>query len=152
MLALSAALRSQTAEFVADHTGGARSVFYATLAHAVNAPVAIDVVTQKATLSLRGELTVSYADGRVDVIAERQAPSGGRAYWGVSHELLIRDFYAQLGREAAFWISPREAAKSLRIVQDVYRQTYPVAVANGSARTMVDRVDTAGRLLHETVT
>lgn len=115
-----------TAEFVADHAGGARSVFYATLAHAVNAPVAIDVVTEQATLSLRGDLTVSHSDGRVEVIRERQAPSDGRAYWGVSHEILIRDFYSQLDRPEPFWISPREAAKSLRIVQDVYRQSYPL--------------------------
>ena len=53
-----------TAEFVAQHASGARSVFYATLAHAVNAPVTIDLVTPKAALSLRGNLTVTYADGR----------------------------------------------------------------------------------------
>ena len=51
------------------------------------------MITDKATLTLRGDLTVGYHDGRVKVIAERQAPSGGRAYWGVSHEILIRDFY-----------------------------------------------------------
>lgn len=141
-----------TAEFVADHAGGVRSVFYATLANAVNAPVSIDVVTEKATLSLRGELTVSHADGRMDVIAERQAPSGGRAYWGVSHELLIRDFYAQLDRPEPFWISPREAAKSLRIVQDVYRQTYPATPGTGSPQGRFDQVDTPSRLLHEAVT
>jgi UDP-N-acetyl-2-amino-2-deoxyglucuronate dehydrogenase len=112
-----------TADFVAEHTSGARSVFYATLAHAANAPVTIDVVTERATLSLRGDLTVSYADGRTEVVAERKAPSGGRAYWGVSHELLIRDFYARLDDDDPFWISPEEADKSLRIVQDVYRQS-----------------------------
>jgi predicted dehydrogenase len=114
-----------TAEFLADHAGGARSVFYATLAHAVNAPVTIEVITEQATLSLRGELTVSYTDGRVQVVAERQAPSGGRTYWGVSHEILIRDFYDRLEDPEPFWISPREAAKSLAIVQDIYRQSYP---------------------------
>jgi predicted dehydrogenase len=112
-----------TAEFVAEHVGGAHSVFYGTLAHAVNAPVAIEVVTERATLSLRGDLTVTYADGRIDVIPERQAPSGGRTYWGVSHEILIRDFYAQLYNTEPFWISPREAAKSLKIVQDIYLQS-----------------------------
>jgi len=137
-----------TAEFVAEHAGGARSVFYATLAHAVNAPVTIDVVTEKATLSLRGDLTVSYSDGRVEVVAERQAPSGGRAYWGVSHELLIRDFYARLDDPEPFWISPREAAKSLRIVQDIYRQSYPDGSANPHARTASDRGDTARTPLH----
>jgi hypothetical protein len=43
----------------------------------------------------------------------------------VSHELLIRDFYHRLGDPEPFWISPREAAKSLAIVQDVYAQSFP---------------------------
>ncbi|MFJ4027446.1 Gfo/Idh/MocA family protein [Paenarthrobacter sp. NPDC089989] len=114
-----------TADFVAEHENGARSVFFATLANPVNAPVTLDVVTENGTLSLRGELTVTYADGRVDVIPERTLESGGRAYWGVSHELLIRDFYAKLDHPEPFWISPAEAAKSLRIVKDIYAQSYP---------------------------
>lgn len=114
-----------TAEFVAEHSGGARSVFYATLAHAANAPVTLDIITERATLALRGDLTVTHQDGRVQVVPERVAESGGRAYWGVSHELLIADFYARLGEDAAFWIDPSEAAKSLRIVKEIYRQSYP---------------------------
>jgi predicted dehydrogenase len=114
-----------TAEFVAEHVNGARSVFYATLANAVNAPVSLDIVTEKATLSLRGDLTVTYDDGTVDVIPERVAATGGRSYWGVSHELLIKDFYTGLEDEGPFWISPAEAGKSLRIVKDIYAQSYP---------------------------
>ena len=114
-----------TAEFVAEHVNGARSVFYATLANAVNAPVTLDIVTEKATLSLRGDLTVTHADGTVDVIPERVAETGGRSYWGVSHELLIADFYARLGDSEKFWINPAEAGKSLRIIKDIYAQSYP---------------------------
>ena len=113
-----------TAEMVLEHVNGARSVFYATLANTVNAPVTLDIVTEQATLSLRGDLTVSYADGRVEVVPERRAASGGRSYWGVSHELLIRDFYDRLGDPEPFWISPAEAAKSLAIVKDVYAQSF----------------------------
>ncbi|MFE4833060.1 Gfo/Idh/MocA family protein [Arthrobacter sp. NPDC056691] len=114
-----------TAEFAAEHESGARSVFYATLANAVNAPVTLDIITEAATLSLRGDLTVSYADGSVEVIPERVLETGGRSYWGVSHELLIKDFYATLDDPAPFWISPAEAAKSLRIVKEIYAQSYP---------------------------
>lgn len=121
-----------TTEFVAEHANGARSAFYATLANATNAPVTLDIVTEKATLSLRGDLTVTYADGRVDVISERQAGSGGRAYWGASHELLIADFYAKLADPEPFWINPAEAEKSLRIVKDVYAQSYPDRVTEVS--------------------
>jgi UDP-N-acetyl-2-amino-2-deoxyglucuronate dehydrogenase len=114
-----------TAEMVLDHANGARSVFYATVANTENAPVTLDITTEQATLSLRGDLTVSFADGRVEVVPERRAASGGRSYWGVSHELLIRDFYDRLGDPEPFWISPQEAAKSLAIVKDVYAQSYP---------------------------
>ncbi|GAA1837807.1 Gfo/Idh/MocA family protein [Microlunatus capsulatus] len=114
-----------TAEIALQHASGARSVFYATLAHAANAPVTLDVVTEGATLSLRGDLTIAHADGRTETVQERTAASGGRSYWGVSHELLLADFYARLGDPEPFWISPREALKSLRIVKDVYRQSYP---------------------------
>jgi UDP-N-acetyl-2-amino-2-deoxyglucuronate dehydrogenase len=118
-----------TAEFVLEHQGGARSVFYATNANVINAPVSLDVVTEAATLNLRGDLTVNYSDGRIEIVPERKAPTGGRAYWGASHDLLIRDFYNRLDEDAPFWISPREADKSLRIVKRIYQQTYPDATA-----------------------
>jgi UDP-N-acetyl-2-amino-2-deoxyglucuronate dehydrogenase len=118
-----------TAEFVLEHQGGARSVFYATLANVTNAPVTVDIVTERATLHLRGDLVVSYSDGRSERVSERKAPSGGRAYWGVSHKSLIQDFYTRLDEDEPFWISPREAEKSLRIVKGVYQQTYPKATA-----------------------
>lgn len=114
-----------TAEFVAGHGNGARSVFYATLANAHNAPVTLEVVTERAVLSLRGDLTVTHADGRVDVVPERTSASGGRDYWGVSHGLLISDFYDRLDEPGPFWIDPTEAWKSLAIVKDLYRQSLP---------------------------
>lgn len=112
-----------TAELVLDHAGGVRSVLYATLANAVNSPVMVEVMTDAATLTMRGDLTVTYTDGRVEVVRERQAASGGRAYWGLSHQLLIQDFYDRLGEPGPFWIDPAEAAKSLRILKSVYAQS-----------------------------
>lgn len=114
-----------TAELTLTHENGARSVFYATLANAVNAPVTLDIVAERGTLSLRGDLTVTHADGRVEVFTEREAAAGGRAYWGISHELLIQDFYRQLDHDGPFWIDPVEAQKTLDMIQDVYDQSYP---------------------------
>ncbi|WP_449373420.1 Gfo/Idh/MocA family protein [Arthrobacter psychrolactophilus] len=114
-----------TAEIVLTHDNGVRSVFYATLANSVNAPITVDIVAEKATLQLRGDLLITHDDGRVEVIEERRAASGGRDYWGVSHQLYIADFYAQLGQEGSFWIDPAEALKTLRIIKDVYAQSYP---------------------------
>jgi UDP-N-acetyl-2-amino-2-deoxyglucuronate dehydrogenase len=118
-----------TAEMILTHANGARSVFYATLAHASNAPVDIEIVTEKATLHLRGDLTITHQDGAVHTVAEAATATGERAYWGVSHELLIQDFYAGLASGKAFWIDPVEARKSFDIIQDVYDQSYPQRAA-----------------------
>jgi UDP-N-acetyl-2-amino-2-deoxyglucuronate dehydrogenase len=109
-----------TAEMMLTHTGGARTVFYATVANVMNAPVMIEINTEAATLHLCGDLTVTYADGRSETVAERLVGSTGKDYWGVSHSLLIDDFYAHLGDAQPFWIGPDEAAKSLEIVQGLY--------------------------------
>jgi UDP-N-acetyl-2-amino-2-deoxyglucuronate dehydrogenase len=109
-----------TAQIVLDHVGGVRSVFFATNANATDSAVTLEVVTEEADLFIRGDLTVRHSDGRVEVVQERHAASGGRAYWGVSHTQLIADFYARLADPEPFWISPREAMKSLAILAKVY--------------------------------
>lgn len=112
-----------TAELLMTHDSGARSVVFGSLTNVVHSPVTIDITAERGTLSIRGDLTTTHADGRVTTVRERRAPSDGRAYWGASHEVLIRDFYARLGENEPFWISPREAMRSLRILTDVYAQS-----------------------------
>src|SRR4029453_5211732 len=78
---------------------------------------------EEATLYVRGDLTITYADGRVETVPERVAGSSGRAYWGVSHQLLIRDFYDRLADDEPFWISPAEGVKSLRVIGELYARS-----------------------------
>jgi UDP-N-acetyl-2-amino-2-deoxyglucuronate dehydrogenase len=108
------------AALVLDHIGGARSILVATNANVVDSPVTLEIDTERATFLVRDDLTVRHADGRVEVVPERRAASSGRGYWGVSHQLLIADFYDRLEDTQAFWLSPREAAKSQRIIEQAY--------------------------------
>ena len=112
-----------TAHALLDHAGGARSVVFATVTNVVDSPVTIEITAEHATLLIRGDLTVSYLDGRTEVVAERRAASGGRAYWGASHDLLIADFYRTLRDPEPFWIGPREGTRSLRLIQQIYDQS-----------------------------
>ncbi|GAA0512188.1 dehydrogenase [Paractinoplanes deccanensis] len=111
-----------TVTAVLDHAGGARSVFFATVANAVDSPVTIEITTERAVLTIRGDLTIRHADGRVEVITERRADGGGRDYWGASHELLIADFYRSLRAGEPFPIDLEEGMTSLRLVDEIYRQ------------------------------
>lgn len=114
-----------TAELLLHHPGGVTTSFYATLTAPQHRPVEIELDCEKAYVSLRGGteggLTIRWADGRVDTVGERSVTSGGRSYWGVSHELLIRDFYERLEEPEPFWIGPREAMASMEILTEAYR-------------------------------
>lgn len=109
-----------TATLVLDHVGGARSVVFATVANAVDAPVTVELTAEHATALLHQDLTVRWHDGRTEIVREDSVQTSGRAYWGSSHARLIADFYARLRDPEPFWIGPREALASLTIIADLY--------------------------------
>ena len=109
-----------TAEMLLTHASGLKTAFYATLTAPQHRPVEFELDCENAYVSLRNGLAVTWKDGRVDTYEERKVPSGGRSYWGVSHELLIRDFYARVDEPEPFWIGPDEAMKSLKILKKTY--------------------------------
>ena len=110
-----------TATLVLDHVDGARSVFFATVANAVDAPVTLELTAEHATASLNQDLTVRWHDdGRTETVREESVQTPGRAYWGSSHARLIADFYTRLADPEPFWIGPKEALASLTIIDDLY--------------------------------
>ena len=50
----------------------------------------------------------------------RSAASGEKAYWGTSHEILIRDFYKAAEENKPFWIDGESAIPVLRLLKAVY--------------------------------
>lgn len=113
-----------TAEALFTHASGAQTSFYATLTAPVHRPVEVEIYGDRGALAIRNGLTLTLEDGTVEVFGEREVASAGRTYWGVSHEILIRDFYARLGEPEPFWISPTEAMASLRMLTAIYDQTH----------------------------
>nr|WP_306468497.1 Gfo/Idh/MocA family oxidoreductase [Actinomyces sp. 186855] len=103
------------------HADGTTTCFYGTVNLSTHRPVEIELDCEKAYVTLRDGLEVRWADGRTERHEERRAASSGRSYWGVSHELLIRDFYNRLDEAEPFWISPREATRCLAMAKAVYR-------------------------------
>ncbi|WP_018296605.1 Gfo/Idh/MocA family protein [Corynebacterium lubricantis] len=109
-----------TAHAYLEHPGDVHSSFYGTLTNSRHRDVELELDCEAALVELRDGLTVTWVDGRVDRYEERTQETEGRSYWGVSHELLIRDFYEHLGDPEPFWIGPAEAMNSLKIAKGIY--------------------------------
>lgn len=107
-----------TARFT--HASGVTTCFYGTVNLSAHRPVEIELDCEHAYVTLRDGLEVRWADGRTEHWDERRATAAGRSYWGVSHELLIHDFYSRLEDPEPFWISPAEGMKCLRMAKAVY--------------------------------
>ncbi|MBV9922837.1 MAG: Gfo/Idh/MocA family oxidoreductase [Pseudonocardia sp.] len=96
------------------------SMLHATNGHVENAPAVIEILAENARARLATDLTVTYADGRVDTFAQATLAVGERAYWGASHGPLIEDFYRHVRAGKHFWIDAPAAFESLRVIQQVY--------------------------------
>ena len=112
-----------TAAVQLRHTDGPRSIFYAANGYVDNAPVTLELVGDQGTARLDTDLILTLADGTTDITPASQLGSGEKAYWGASHGLLIDDFYRHVRAGRPFWIDAVEAAKTLRIVTEVYAQS-----------------------------
>ena len=110
-----------TAHLVLEHRRGVRTLVYATTLHVADSPITIEIVTDHALMHLRGDLTITYNDGRVETVQDvPTVETIGRSYWGTSHKLLVEDFYRRLPEPAPFWIGPDEAMKTMRILTGAY--------------------------------
>ena len=119
--ALHRAWQNFDAQLTDHHEGEHEIAFPAMRAIGISEASITSFDTEHARLTIRGDLTVTYADGRGEVVEERRATSTGRAYWGVSHELLVADFYRTLGDPEPFWIGPAEGVAALVVLDQVYR-------------------------------
>jgi predicted dehydrogenase len=99
------------------------SVFHATNGNIENAPVSVEIVTESAHVRLETDLTVTHDDGRAETFSPATVAAGERAYWGVSHGLLIDDFYRHVRAGKPFWIDAPAALETLRIIHAVYDQS-----------------------------
>lgn len=117
-----------TAELAMTHASGARSLLWATLANSRNAPVEIEIETERAVATLRGDLTIAHADGRVEVVRDEASLAGGRSYWGASHALLIDDFHGSLHDPEPFWIGTDAGLETLTTIAAVYERSFPERV------------------------
>lgn len=111
-----------TADALITYKNGVTALFYATLCNKANSPVFIEVCLEKGRVVLYDELTVYYDNGTKKVIDLEKA-SGKKAYWGLSHKLIIDDFYNSIINNCEFAINGQEALKTMEIIDTFYKKS-----------------------------
>lgn len=112
------------------HPGGITSTFVGSLTNAVHRNVELEVYGSKGVATVAGGLHVRLLDGSTRDVAERVVTTTGRSYWGLSHQAFIADFHSRLDDPEPFWIGPGEAMASLRMLKEVYRQSFDESVGH----------------------
>ena len=108
-----------TAELRLITNSGCPILFYATTGYAEDSAVLIEVIAENAKLRSEEDLTIIWKNGAKETITEEQA-AGPKAYWGVQHETIIRDFYRSYIEGEKFAIGASEAIKTMEILDMIY--------------------------------
>ena len=109
-----------TAHGYFHYADGATGVFYLTNAFGADDPVELDLVFENATVRLKKDLSIQYADGTEEHMDDQSLVSGAKGYWGNGHNALIRDYYACLSESRPFPIDGPEAAKIIKVLDAIY--------------------------------
>lgn len=112
-----------TADITITFKNGARCLFFAANGYTMNAPPFLELHCEKAVIRLNDDIFVTYPDGREEFIKNPAKASGSNAYWGLSHEKLIEDFYSSLVAGKSFKIDGEEAIRAVEIVNAAYKSS-----------------------------
>ncbi|MCQ4088512.1 Gfo/Idh/MocA family protein [Saccharibacillus sp. JS10] len=110
-----------TAHANIEFSNGVRVLFYGTNSYMQNSPVELELVFEHGTLIQRQDRLFERSGGE-ETERGRQAPNaiGEKSYWGMSHRLLIEDFYNHLREDRPFWLHAEEGSRALQIVHGIY--------------------------------
>ena len=96
--------------------------FYCTTTFGTDRPVEIELVFERATLKTDAETLHVTQNGGTELICS-SAASGAKAYWGTTHEVLLRDFYKAVEEKRPFWIDGESALPVLKLLKGVYESS-----------------------------
>ena len=109
-----------TAHGLVKFESGLMANFYCTTTFGTDRPVEIELVFENAVLKTDAETLHETRDGVTTLLCS-SAAQGDKAYWGTTHEVLIRDFYKAVEEKRPFWIDGESALPVLRMLKGVYK-------------------------------
>lgn len=118
------------AEGIIHYKEGFTVSFLANNYYSYDAPVEIEIHTEKAIAKIIGaKLTVDFFDNRDSIVADidkKDYIANGiatKTYWGTGHIIQIKEFYDWVSGQKNFLVTGEEANKTQKIVDSIYRSS-----------------------------
>lgn len=101
-------------------TNGARGLFFATNANTTNSSIELQVVLEKAKLTIKdGILTIRHKDNVKERIVEDAKLPGEKFYYGPGHTKLINQFYNCIERDTNNYVHAKDAMVSMEMIDAI---------------------------------
>lgn len=114
-----------TAEATMVFENGAKGIFYATNGFSMNSPVEIEIHCENGTLAFSNGELIQCIDGKREVVArDTQDESSYKDYWGVSHNILIQEFYRSIiNNDFKGYVDLEEGIKAMQLIEAIYKSS-----------------------------
>lgn len=109
-----------TVDVLMTGENGRRFLFYTTNCYVKNAPVELEIICEKGSVKMTGNVVTTEKEGKVSSADYSSGTILGKDYWGSGHGLLIDDFYRCIRTGEKFPVDGREALTSVRLLEAVY--------------------------------
>ena len=101
---------------------GCRGIFFATNAYAGNAPVLVEIVTEKGLMRLEGDGLDIIRDGKKETFQFEMPTPMGKSYWGSGHYACVQDFYRCMQENKPFRNDVRGVKDTIETMLQMYEQ------------------------------
>jgi predicted dehydrogenase len=96
-------------------------IFFATTSYCKDAPIMLEIACENGLLIIEGNtLKTKLADGKTEFIDCKVEGVTGKACWGTSHKLLIKEFYSCLKSGAPFPVTLESTKPSFDTMMAIY--------------------------------
>ena len=102
--------------------GDKTALIYASTAYTQDAPVLIELHTEKAVLRLGDDRREIREDGNTHFMDFAGAERMGRSYWGAGHKACIRDFYRSIREARPYRNDAASCEDTVQTMLTIYEQ------------------------------
>ena len=111
-----------TSDAVIETNSGIKACFYATNCSPINSPMRIEATFDDCVLSYCNNMLILINDGAVEILETDATASGNKSYWGLGHQVVIKEFYSYLDGKADDYSRLEYAKDVTKALFDLYKR------------------------------